>query len=467
MSISGGTRGPKPIHRASKLPNAKEKLENASTFWVFAMLLLLFDSMISYLTGNLLGIIIPINLFVLILFLIGVIIYGYPEINFPAYVFLGLYGFFLGISVGIISLDEFDIWRLRTVGGAVVAFAVGYACFRATTSTKLFRRSLLLIGGLYALVCFVALIKLLPSIFPVFEAIGNRLGETVIRPEVTTDSNVQIYYLFPAVILLTLRNSNLQFAAIFFITAMSAYALAQLQTRSGSLVLAGTLVLSAIVGMRARGKVDFRFVGFVILGLLLSLVFMDKLLGAFETLTQRFTISDYKTLDHRTDAFTFSILNFFNFDYWLPQGYKVYRADADGKIPHSNITAAYVEGGILGLLGWALLLAAPLVALGRRWLRGVTDEIANIALCGGTVSLIIQLSLNTLLFEQVWLWAGAVVGGLARTDGEKSTREAAPQRGPKPPAGKKPLPGIKPLPGMKPPPGTRPKSPHGGPGPKT
>ena len=118
-------------------------------------------------------------------------------------------------------------------------------------------------------------------------------------------------------------------------------------------------------------------------------------------------------------------------------------------VPHSTITAAYIEGGILGLVGWVLLMIVPLVALGRRWLRGVTDDIANIALCGGTASLITQLSLNAPLHEHIWLWAGAVIGALARPEVEKPSKETATFPGPKLASSMKARPGIKPMPGSK------------------
>ena len=138
------------------------------------MLLLLLDSMVSYLAINNLGISVPVNALVLLLFLFGIFKYGYPEIIWPAYVYFGIYGYFLGVTVAILSLDEFDFWRIRTVGGAAVAFAVGYASYFAAKSPKIFGRCLFLIGGLYAVVCFVALIKLLPSVFLIVESIGNR-----------------------------------------------------------------------------------------------------------------------------------------------------------------------------------------------------------------------------------------------------------------------------------------------------
>ena len=252
-----------------------------------------------------------------------------------------------------------------------------------------------------------------------------REGEWFARPEVTTDQNFQIFYLFPAGLLLALRNTTLQLIGIFCIAVISVYALGQLQTRSGALVLGGSMVFSAIVGMRAQGKIDLRLVFVVFLGFVLMIVFMDKILVYGELLVKRFTVDDFDTLDNRTDAFMFTFKKLFNPEWWVPQGYRLYRAETGMGLPHSNITAVFVEAGLLGLIGWILAFICPLVALGKRWVHGLTDDVANLALCGGAAAMVIQLSLNAPLYEHVWFWGGTVVASLARTNVERQTKSTS------------------------------------------
>ena len=406
--------GARVANRFALAALAKEK--KMALYWTALAAALYCDTMATYFARTLTGAGFPYSALMLMLFVVGLFVVGYPKIKLPLYGYIAIYLLVLSFSISILSLEEFELSRFRQLAGAIVALGIGYACFTAAKTENQIRFVFSFVSLSYAIVCFIALRKIYPALFPVINTIGNRAGEVVIRPEVTTDQNFQIFYLLPIAMLLALENSTRRLVTIFVVSAVSAYCLSELQTRSGSLVLVATLAMSAIVGMRSRGKFDWRLVALVFLGLVGSLAFLQKIIAVFEKLIERFTVADFDTLEYRTNNFLFTFQHLLDVDWWLPSGYLAYLRTVPNAhaLPHSNITAIFVETGLFGLIGWILGFVLPLVVLGYYWIKKRTSPIADVALCGGVSTLVIQLSLNAPLFELVWFWAGAVLAAVAR-----------------------------------------------------
>jgi hypothetical protein len=103
-----------------------------------------------------------------------------------------------------------------------------------------------------------------------------------------------------------------------------------------------------------------------------------------------------------------------HWEWWLvPHGDAEFTA-VQGGVPHSQITAMFLNGGAVGLATWCAMVVMPLVALWRKWAQRRLDGLATMVLIGGTALFVLQLSLNVPYFKQPWLWAGAVLGSLDR-----------------------------------------------------
>jgi hypothetical protein len=129
MSVRPGTHHKIPETQRAEFPQDNATDEAASWFWILITLLLFFDTMAAYFYKTLTGAGFPISMFIAVVFIFGVFKYGYPKIKWSVYVYFGLYFLILMFSVSIISLDEFEITRFKNLVGAVMGFAIGYACF--------------------------------------------------------------------------------------------------------------------------------------------------------------------------------------------------------------------------------------------------------------------------------------------------------------------------------------------------
>ncbi|HMB78208.1 MAG TPA: hypothetical protein VKN76_17575, partial [Kiloniellaceae bacterium] len=147
--------------------------------------------MATYFARTLTGAGFPYSALMLMLFVVGLFVVGYPKIKLPLYGYLAIYLLVLSFSISILSLEEFELSRFRQLAGAIVAMGIGYACFTAAKTENLIRFAFSFVSLSYAVVCFIALRKIYPALFPVINTIGNRAGEMFIRPEVTTDQNFQ------------------------------------------------------------------------------------------------------------------------------------------------------------------------------------------------------------------------------------------------------------------------------------
>ncbi|MDJ0781129.1 MAG: hypothetical protein QNJ22_04115, partial [Desulfosarcinaceae bacterium] len=203
-----------------------------------------------------------------------------------------------------------------------------------------------------------------------------------------------------------------RFAVITIGGLLCLFVLAQIKTRSGFLVFSGTFLMCLLVSVWMPQLGRLKIVAIPILMLAATLSSLPFILEQGAGLLERFQGS-YHTFEGRVDSLSYMLTNLGNPEFWIPQGNAAY-VNRTGNVPHANPTAFYLEGGLLGVFSWFLLFPLPLMATGVHYFRRRLNPVQVMALIGGAACLVIQLSLNVPLMEQVWLWGGAVVGVVPR-----------------------------------------------------
>lgn len=389
--------------------------ERGQRAWLLIMAILLLDSMASYFLRNLIGVELPINVVVPLLCALAVFVWGIRPVIPPTLPLFSLLILSLAFLSGIFFIDDFTlVGRGRTLASAMTAFFVGYTVARNTQSADKFARVLLIVGLLYVVVCVVALTKVMPSVFPLINALGYRNGELVIRPEVTIDQNFQIFYLFFLGVLFLLPARPVRIVLILLGAIGAAYVLARLETRSGMLLFIGSMGLAWLAPLRTRGLGRRKILVLPVVLLVFAIVEYQWVLNVAHGIITRFTDSAYdRTIYGRFHAIQFLFEKLIDPNYWVPQGNSEY-LQLTGNIPHSNPTAVYLEAGLLGLVGWFMLVVIPLAKLSVWFYKRRLDALETMVMVSGVVVFMAQLSLNTPLYDHVWLWAGAVIGALER-----------------------------------------------------
>lgn len=378
-----------------------------ATAWVMS------DALINYFVKTFTGTLPPITA-LLPLILVGIVAkFGLRAITPPPAISIALVFGAIGFATGPFLVKEIGLYRFVELVGAFSAFAVGYFSFRWNNNEQTISRLFLIIGGLYVVVCVFALLKVAPSLFPIVNAPWAYRGMIVMRPEVMTDQNFQVFYLFPVALVLALPYRPLRFWTAFALTLGGLFVLAKLQTRSGALVFAGTVLMCLLAPLVNRTLGRGKLLAIPILLLVLLVIAFRQIAAEGNFLLARLADTDYQTGHSRLVSLLYLFEHVYNPLWWVPHGYdeflKRYQA-----IPHSNITAMFLEGGIAGLYLWLAVFLLPALGLTKLFFRKKLDLLATMILIGGVSMLVVQLSLNVPFFKQPWLWAGAVVGTLYR-----------------------------------------------------
>ena len=314
----------------------------------------------------------------------------------------------LGFSVGIVTIPEVGYSRLLTLGSATCAFFIGVCCANNIKHVDRFANVCIFIGIVYCFVCMAALLKLYPPLFPLKLSLGFRDGVQVIRPEITTDQNFQIFYLLPSVLVLALPFRIKRFLLSFTCFSLSFYILTQLKTRSGILVLLGTLLLCIVAPLGSRQLGKTKILSLPLFMGLIAILFLPLIIGFSTGLIERFTGS-YHTFYGRIISIVYLAKHVLLPEWWIPQGNAAF-IKATGNLPHSNITAFFLEGGLPGLVAWIGLFLIPLIRLFVKFAAKRFSVLETVLFIGCISTMVAQLSLNAPLHEHVWLWGGIGVG---------------------------------------------------------
>jgi len=384
----------------------------AQWFGVLATAWVLLDSLLTYFLKHWVGFLPPVNALLIVILAVILLTWGVRVILPPAHITVLLIVAAFGMIGAKVFYGDLEMNQLGAIALSLSAFFVAFFAFRWSDSAELFRNVFLTVAFTYVAVCVIALLKVSPSLFPVINAVWSDKGVLELRPEVTTDQNFQIYYLLPLALLITLPFKPVRSTLVLLGIIGALFVLAKLQTRSGVLVFGATvaMALAAPFWTSSLGRRKVFLLPLILLAA--AAINYNVILHAGTLLIDRFHDSD-NTAYSRWIAFMFTVRHIADPAWWLPRGTTEF-VNLYGYVPHSNITAMYVEGGLLGLVMWVVVFVVPLVALARLFLQRKLDDLATLVLLGGVASMVIQLSLNVPFFKQPWLWAGAVVGTLTR-----------------------------------------------------
>jgi hypothetical protein len=367
----------------------------------------------------------PVNTLVIIpffgLFLLGRLPQVTPRPTTLIWLMLAVAGY----TTGVFSAPDITAHRFLEIASALLAFLVGFGFFKNNADEDILARLFLFVTIAYVVVCLVALSRTMPSLFPVTDQIWSQKGILQRRPEVTTDQNFQVFYLFPAALLLALPFQPKRSLPALFVVVGSLFILAKLQTRSGALIFLGTVFLALSSPIFAKGLGRKKVAVLPVLGFFGVLAAMPLIVASADLLIYRFMHTDYYTGLGRLHSFLYLFEHVWNPLWWIPQGNEGFVL-ATGNKPHSNITAAFLEGGLLGLVAWIALIFVPIIRLGHRFVRGRLSNFAVIGYLGCVAMFVIQLSLNVPMVDQVWLWAGVGVGLLENPSHYLRQRKPAP-----------------------------------------
>jgi len=321
-----------------------------------------------------------------------------------------LTGFLLGLHHNYYSFTG----KLFKSFSALVSLLIGYYAFRQINNERYLSIVFLVAGSIYTLVCFIAVLRVAPGLFPVIDALWADGWTLVSRPEVTTDQNFQIYYLFFLCFILFFSVTNITRALVLLGSVLALYSLSQLQTRSGVLLYLAAFLLSVYGAARLNFiKPVYIFLA-AGLGLIVIVNKIDAIYGMASYLIDRFVDDDYRNLEGRVKSASYLLeLVASPIAWFVPQGLGSFER-LFGGFPHSNYTAIFLEGGILSFFGFLVLQVFTIVRVGLLSLKYKLDSVTLAALFGAMISLMGSLSLCVPYHEHVYLWVGALIGAEMR-----------------------------------------------------
>lgn len=364
------------------------------------------------------------------LFLLYFLLNGFHRTLPPLKISLTLFFAVLSFITGIALVPSIGLSRVPEIFSCILAFIVGFNLFFLFDKNENLWWFFFLISGLYVLVCTIAVAKIFPSLLPIQSSIWSDGVKLHARPEVMTDQNFQIFYLFPIVAIIVFAKNIYKIIISSFFIALAVYVLISLQTRSGVLILAISLLLSIF----ALSKTDKFSLGQIII--LVAVFFIGTLFSAPILLENAGSLIERiregggsDGTNGRLNSFLFLFEKVWNPLYWLPQGSEAFMPGL-GYVakPHSNLTAVFLEAGILGLVCWLILCVYPLILLAKGFLKKTLDDVSIFGFVAGLTVFVTQISLNVPVHDQVWLWAGVTWGCVYRTERFKKAHSSNMQR---------------------------------------
>lgn len=390
-----------------------------SFFISFAFILVLSDAVINYFLENLyhrlpvLGIA-PIFLFLYIAFNK----HELRKITRQAlfYIYIGV----IGYSIGLVSIENAPSNRFFEIITAYSAWLIGFLwVIKVENENSDKWNTILLITLTHSLICLAALTKIAPHYFPIKTSLWALNREVHERPELTTDPNFQVFYFLPVLGILIFYKNFIQAFFALISVILAAYAISAIQSRSGLLVFGGVIFSGLFLHIICKGGQKSRAILILtILGFVTASVFAYKY-DAIRLILIRFTEENYQTGYGRLHGLLYLFEKIWNPLWWIPHGSAEYKSIV-GVIPHSNITAHFLDGGILGIFSWLGLIVTPTIKLFILQIRSQLNRSSAIVsvLCLG--ALVAQLSINAPFMDLLWLYGGMAVGSLHNLQSQKT-----------------------------------------------
>ncbi|WP_133468583.1 hypothetical protein [Paraglaciecola marina] len=375
-----------------------------------AISLLLLDRPIQYVFYGFIGVELPTNR--LLPMLAVMLLFTYPT-RFKLKIFDSwvLATTVVSLALGTIFLAEYRFSDVISCVGVIVSFFLGLQLTRIEFSQKL-SKVFLFISIVAPTISLIALLGL-SSNLQLIEQLHQVNGVIVPRPEIFTDQNFHFIYVFMSIALIYLyRGLNLKKLLVCILIIINLWSLSEVQTRTGVIFFMFTLLFSIFynrgAGHKSKNKLLYFFIAAMILIALAAaiIVFSENL-----SIVSRFENSDSDTGLHRIHSFLFWLTHLFDFKYWIPFGNREFDA-LYGGIPHSNVSAFYVLGGIMALFGYFVLFVRPAFLLliefmSKRCRFTMFEKFLCINVFG---MFLVQQTLNVPLTEHTWFWAGVGLG---------------------------------------------------------
>lgn len=413
-----GPPGQAIVHAGSSEPAARPGAGGGTILILCGFAYALGDSLLSYLANPVLGKL-PTN--ALLPAIAGaILVIGRPRSNsMPILTALVITLGVVGLSVGAIQSAD-PLRSMAWLAGACSALIIGYHAATVAPITKSFVWVVIGVCGTYAVISAMAVMEIAPNLFPVRIKLIDRMGELVPRPEVMTDQNFHVFYMIPVAAVFAFPLSRLQGAVAALASLLNVFVLAHLQSRTGFLILTGTLVTSLAFAARFRG-VPLRTVVVVSLTVCVtSILLLESLRHAANLMVGRFTVDQTETMYGRFLAAEYLLRKITDIGAWAPIGTAEFER-LYGNVPHFNPTAFFLHGGILALACWVGCFLWPTMRIMGRaiFVRGLSPTALFAGLSGMGV-IATQLTLHVPFFEQAWLWAGFTLGALHCLNNEHS-----------------------------------------------
>ena len=198
------------------------------------------------------------------------------------------------------------------------------------------------------------------------------------------------------------------------------YILSKLQTRSGIIVY-GTVLLMTLIAPVWKPELGWKkTIAIPILGGVVAIAAWPLIEHQAAALIYRFHDDTLASGNGRVGGTLYVFQHIFDPYWWIPRGPEEF-IKLFGGLPHSNLTGIYLDGGLLGLLAWAMLVLRPVAQMTFLFFKRHLDSAGVMVLIAASAVVLLQLTLYNTTMDQVWLWAGAVAGGLSRI---RATSEA-------------------------------------------
>lgn len=319
----------------------------------------------------------------------------------------------LGLSMAAATADYVSSHRILEASGCAAAFYSGYIFWRQCSEEKRLTLILITLSLLYIAICIVALLKIDPAHFPITVNYWNMDGVGQARPRVTADANMQFYYMFPAALALVLPLQFFRTSTALIAAIGALYVLVMLQTRSGIIVFGLVLLMTLVAPAWERDLGRKKAIIISAIGILIVVVAWPVIERFAAALIYRFQDSTMMSGNGRVGSTMYFFEHLLDPYWWLPRGPEDF-VKRFGGLPHSNLTGIFLDGGLLGLMAWLMLVLRPLCKMTILFLLNRLDPVGVMALIGGIAVVALQLTLNNTTMDQIWLWAGALAGALDR-----------------------------------------------------
>ncbi len=344
-----------------------------------------------------------------------------------SFIAIGIFAY----TIGTITATAVPFARFLELLSAFTAWLVGYFWYlelqinsekKENTAIWWF---ILAFSLIHAIVCVIALLRISPALFPTDDFVWSLNGTLIVRPSVTTDQNFQIFYLLPFIGIFLFSRSVLMISVSLLGIGIGLFVLAQLQTRSGILVLFLMLLAGVFMQLFAKGSNKIKPVATLIVLFFSGTIFFILKAEYFSMLLIRFTDTDYSTGLGRLHSFEYFLEKISNPIWWIPQGNDEYIA-LTGDVPHSNITAHLMEGGILGVVTWVALIAAPAIKL-CIYIVKYGSPLAPAAVSVTALAfLVTQMTLNVPFVDPIWLWGGVSCAAIEHIEWQQYKKHSEP-----------------------------------------